>query len=216
MNTDNWKTATSGRDRKKRSQNKSAPDRTAKDVSVQSKYDPTVPNPFDAIASDRQPDVSIEKQILAHPDPNKESQQYVFASSDGNDIVIQAQAQTKVSRIAHVPIKEKTCKPRWGDQSDDDVLAVVSDDRFEPLLRIFNADLNEACQSFEAELEYVSGFASVILKLGLSLIKDRKSEVEKNSPSEKELVNDLHVICTHGRDIVSKVEECTKSITNRE
>ena len=217
MNTGNWKTATSGRDRKKRSQNKSAPKETAKNAGVQPKYDPTAPNPFDAIASDQHADVSHEKQILARPDPSKESQEYVFASSDGDEIVVRAQVLTP--RTAYTPIEAKACKqevqskPRWGDQSDDEAPTAVDDDRFEPLLRIFNADLMTACQSFEAQLEYVSGFASAVLKLGMSLIKDRKHAVEKNPPSEKELVNDLHVICTHGRDTVRKVEECTKNIT---
>jgi hypothetical protein len=238
MNTGNWKTATSGRDRKKRSDKqpvhgKVIPDmgvatrRATKDEIVslsRSHFDPTAPNPFEVIA-----DASItQKQTLKRTDPFGETwtqAKDVFTSSTGAVIVLDVPTSrsslTKPLDVSETRPHDASLKdalrastrPQWGDQSEDDMPEVRSvDDRFEPMLRMFTADLNGACGSFEAELEYISGFAAAIINRGMELIKDRKREVEKNSPSEKELVNDLHAICTHGTQFISGVEECTKSV----
>lgn len=95
-------------------------------------------------------------------------------------------------------------KSSWADMSEPaDVLVMLS---------AFNQEMSKKCTSLADQLTFVTSGVVSLLNLGLQTIQQERTRVGK-SENEKNIVRDLHEICTAGRGLVTAASTAVKTVT---
>lgn len=219
MNTGNWKTATSGRDRKKHTNSQDKSKSVRRDASVtlaRSSFDPTASNPFDVISGDcsiddKKFDASIHQvngsplvvtQILKRGDWD------AYCESTKDLPILNTDTEKVVAKQTEFVTKpqDAPARPQWGDQSDEDEPCIGI------ALDVFNEEYGSRCSTLKERLGFINRMTSMLLMRATDAIKDERFRVGDNK-NEKSFVRNLHDICTLGRDLVTSTNTSVNAIT---